>query len=215
MEGLQTQEKTKEFQVLKTIGGSDANNIVLGTYAEWRKIVEDKINEVTTDLSDVLPVQMGIATEQLNRHWFTKVTGLPVHTSNNIWTNPDKPYAHARVDGLIHSNEKGDREGEEAIFEAKHTNPFKPVTDQVQKYYGQLQHYMNVLDFNQSYLSIFSGNMNHHIFKVDRDDKYITDLVLAEKYLYLCIQDKTIPHHDWYEDYQKKRKTQYLVEEIA
>ena len=215
MEGLQNETKTKEFQVLETIGGSDANNIVLGTYAQWRKIVDDKINKVTADLSHVLPVQMGIATEELNRRWFTHITGLPVTTSDDIWTDPDKPYAHARVDGIIHSNEKGDRDGEEGIFEAKHTNPFKPVVDQVQKYYGQLQHYMNVLDFDKTYLSIFCGNMNHHIFKVDRDDKYINDLVLAEKYLYLCIKDKTIPHHDWYEDYQKKRKTQYLVEEIA
>ena len=215
MEGLQTQEKTKEFQVLETIGGSDANNLVLGTFAEWSKVVDDKINGVTVDLSDVLPVQMGIATEQLNRHWFTKITGLPVHTSNNIWTNPDKPYAHARVDGLIHSNEKGDREGEEAIFEAKHTNPFKPVTDQVQKYYGQLQHYMNVLDFDQSYLSIFAGNMNHHIFKVDRDDKYIHDLVEVEKYLYDCIQRKESPMFIEYEKYQKNRRTQYKIEEIA
>ena len=84
MEGLQTQEKTKEFQVLETIMYSDANNLVLGTFAEWSKVVDDKINGVTVDLSDVLPVQMGIATEQLNRHWFTKVTGLPVYTSNNI-----------------------------------------------------------------------------------------------------------------------------------
>ena len=215
MEGLQKETKTKEFQVLETIGGSDANNIVLGTYAEWRKIVDDKINKVTSDLSHLLPVQMGIATEELNRRWFTHITGLPVTTTDDIWKDPAKPYAHARVDGLIHSNEKGDRDGEEAIFEAKHTNPFKAVTDQVQKYYGQLQHYMNVLDFDKTYLSIFCGNMNHHIFKVDRDDKYITDLILAEKYLYSCIQDKTIPHHDWYEYYQKKRKTQYLVEEIS
>ena len=215
MEDIQKQKEGTEFKVLKTIGGSDANKLVLGTYNEWRKIVEDKINEVTTDLSNVLPVQMGIATEELNRKWFTMVTGLPVTTSDDIWTDPDKPYAHARVDGLVHSNEKGDRDGEEGIFEAKHTNPFKPVGDQVQKYYGQLQHYMNVLDFSLAYLSIFTGNMNHHIFKVERDDKYIADLVLAEKYLYLCIKDKTIPHFDWYQDYQKKRKTQYLVEEIA
>lgn len=212
MEDIQKQKKGTKFEVLKTIGGSDANKLVLGTYAEWRKIVEDKINEVTSDLSSVLPVQMGIATEELNRKWFTMVTGLPVTTSDKIWNDPDKPYAHARVDGLIHS--KG-LVCEEAIFEAKHTNPFKPVGDQVEKYYGQLQHYMNVLDFDLAYLSIFTGNMNHHIFKVERDDKYITDLVLVEKYLYLCIKDKTIPHHDWYQDYQEKRKTQYLVQEIA
>lgn len=208
MERLQVQKKGTQFKVLKTIGGSDANNLVLGTLAEWRKIVDDKMNGETVDLSHVLPVQMGIATEELNRRWFTQITGLPVTTSDIIHTNSDKPYAHARVDGLIKVDEP-------AIFEAKHTNPFKPVADQVQKYYGQLQHYMNVLDFDKTYLSIFCGNMNHHIFKVDRDDKYINDLVLAEKYLYLCILDKTIPHHNWYEYYQKKRKTQYLVEEIA
>ena len=73
MEGLQNETKTKEFQVLETIGGSDANNIVLGTYAQWRKIVDDKINKVTADLSHVLPVQMGIATEELNRRWFTQI----------------------------------------------------------------------------------------------------------------------------------------------
>lgn len=206
MERLQVQKKGTQFKVLKTIGGSDANNLVLGTLAEWRKIVDDKIFGETVDLSHVLPVQMGIVTEELNRKWFTKTTGLSVTTHEDIFFNDKKPHAHARVDGTINN---------EIIFEAKHTNPFKPIADQVAKYYGQLQHYMMVLNYDLAYLSIFVGNMNHHIFKIQKDKSYINDLEIVEKYLYDCIDSCNLPEPKFYDWFQNRKNTKLNIKEIT
>ena len=185
MERLQVQKKGTQFKVLKTIGGSDANNLVLGTLAEWRKIVDDKMNGETVDLSHVLPVQMGIVTEELNRKWFTKVTGLSVTTHEDIFFNDKKPHA------------------------------FKPLTDQVAKYYGQLQHYMMVLNYDLAYLSIFVGNMNHHIFKIQKDKSYINDLEIVEKYLYDCIDSCFSPEPKFYDWFQNRRNTKLNIKEIT
>ena len=53
------------------IGGTDANKLVHDD--SWIHLYNEKTGATEPiDLSDVLPVQMGIHTEELNRKWFTK-----------------------------------------------------------------------------------------------------------------------------------------------
>ena len=201
MEGLQRKQEKPKFEVLKTIGGSDANKLVHGTFRVWSDLVYDKILGESKDLSNILPVQMGIETEDFNRRWFEKITGFDVEIAEDPLTNAKYDFAHARVDGLIHSENL-------AVFEAKHTNPFKSLELQVEKYYGQLQHYMMVTEADSCYLSIFSGNMNHSIYEVSKDNRYIDLLKYAEIYLYQCImgfEELSEEVYDKYQEYKKEK----------
>ena len=204
MEGLQREQEKPKFKVLKTIGGSDANKLVHGTFRVWSDLVYDKILGESKDLSNILPVQMGIETEDFNRRWFEKSTGLNVSIVEDPLTNAKYDFAHARLDGLIHSIHSKKL----AVFEAKHTNPFKSLDLQVEKYYGQLQHYMMVTEADSCYLSIFSGNMNHSIYEVEKDDRYINLLQWAEVYLYQCImglEELSEEAYDKYQEYKKEK----------
>ena len=58
----------KEFDRKQGIGGSDATRLYNG---DWHDLYLEKIGEKEPDdLSDVLPVQMGIHTEDFNIDWF-------------------------------------------------------------------------------------------------------------------------------------------------
>ena len=58
----------------KTIGGSDAIRIMEG---DWHSLWLEKTGRAEpADLTWVLPVQLGILTEELNKKWFVQETGL-------------------------------------------------------------------------------------------------------------------------------------------
>ena len=167
------------------IGGSDANKIV---NSEWIDLYDEKINKESIDLSDVLPVQMGNATEQFNREWFAKQTDMLPSQETTIWYND---YIYGNLDGLIY----GTFEGEEtpiAVFEAKHTNAFNATDqkklDQVDKYYPQLQHYMMVAKVKKAYLSMFFGNLKWDYLEVEEDKSFQQKLLSAYDYFWTAIQ---------------------------
>jgi predicted phage-related endonuclease len=61
------------------VGASDAKTIMAGTAEEQLKLLKLKRGEIEPeDLSHILPVCMGVVTEELNRHWFEQVTGFTV-----------------------------------------------------------------------------------------------------------------------------------------
>lgn len=160
-----------------SFGGTDAIKLVEG---KWKDIWEIKTGRVKKeDLSNVLPVQMGIYTEPFNIHWFQKQTGFKITDNNKVFNNPDVPFLHATVDGII--------ESEEAIFEAKHVSPFS-VKNVVDKYYPQLQHYMCVTGLSKAYLSVLVGNLQHKVYEIDADIEFIHKLLYAETHLWAYVQ---------------------------
>ena len=59
-----------EFDRKQGIGGSDATRLYQGN---WYELWQEKTGETEpADLTDVLPVQMGIHTEDFNIKWFEK-----------------------------------------------------------------------------------------------------------------------------------------------
>jgi len=165
-----------------TFGGTDAIKIVKG---EWKDIWEIKTGRCEPeDLSDVLPVQMGIHTEPFNIQWFEKQTGLRVDHNNKVFKNPDIEFLHATVDGEIVK--------EKAIFEAKHVSPFS-AKDVVDRYYPQLQHYMLVTGYKKAYLSVLIGNLQHKIYCVEADIDFIHRLLYAITHLWAYVQSDVQP----------------------
>lgn len=116
------------------IGGSDAQ-IILGTdqaallqlWREKRGVAEPK------DLSKNLIVQLGKATEDLNRRWFETNSGHQVVDVQKHVRHPALHWMGATLDGLVDSTG--------AVFESKFMLPWSfSERAAVEKYAPQLQH---------------------------------------------------------------------------
>ena len=104
------------------IGGTDAVRLANG---EWKDLWLEKTGKIEReDLSGVLPVQLGIFTEEFNRRWYQEVTGERVVNINSVWTHPEYDYIYGSLDGVA----KG------KVFEAKHTNAFSKKDKLIETY---------------------------------------------------------------------------------
>ncbi len=120
------------------IGGSDMMTIMDG---DWEYLWQIKTGRaVPDDLSNVFPVQLGIATEEFNMSLVEDAT-LPMdrqHVVANWWEGvPLK----ATLDGY-----RRDLNGNGVGVECKHTYERNTLDNQLQKYMPQLQFYMWVAD---------------------------------------------------------------------
>lgn len=162
------------------IGGSDANIILSGDAARIARLVQEKRGEVEPeDLSRSLPVQLGIWTEQFNRNWYELQTGNQVTGVDEVWTHRDHTFIRARLDGFV-----GD-----AVFEAKHVNPFGDIEGVVQRYMPQLHHYMTVTGKRTAILSVLVGTQRWECFTVDYDPFYADLLLDAELQFWANVQN--------------------------
>src|SRR5262245_56671371 len=93
------------------IGGSDAR-IIMGTdEAALVRLWREKRGEAQPeDLSSNLIVQLGTATEELNRVWYERNTGRRVIAAQRHVRHAIIPYMAATLDGVV--------EGANAIFES-------------------------------------------------------------------------------------------------
>ena len=102
------------------------------------------------DLSGNLVVQLGAATENLNRAWYARNTGRRVTDVQRRVKHSAIPWMAATLDGIV--------EGTEAVFEAKFMLPWSFSEDAAaEKYMAQVQHNMWVTHLRSSVLSIITG----------------------------------------------------------
>ncbi len=181
--------KSKEWHAQRRlgIGGSDATIIMGGDEERITRMAQEKLGLAEPeDLSAVLPVQIGILTEPLNREWFTRETGKEVTSTDcDDLVSFTEPFMRANLDGRV--------AGEDAIFEAKHTNQFSSVEEAENRYYWQLQHYMSVTGAATAYLSVFIGTLNWEYAEVRRDDNDIAHLIAREREFWGHIERGEIP----------------------
>ena len=149
------------------IGGTDAIRLVAG---EWKDLWLEKTGAIERkDLSSVLPVQLGIFTEEFNRRWYQEVSGERVVNIGNIFTHPQYDYIYGSLDGVA----KG------KVFEAKHVNAFVKDQNIIDKYYPQVQHYMMVTGFSKAVLSVLRGNLGYNVFTIEKDKPFQKKLEIA------------------------------------
>src|SRR5438034_5695017 len=133
------------------IGGSDAR-IIMGSDEDalvrlWR---EKRGEAEPEDLSANLTVQLGAATEDLNRSWYERNTGRRVGDVQRRVRHSAIPWMAATLDGIV--------EGIGAVFEAKFMLPWSFSEEAAaEKYMAQLQHNMWVTHLRSSVLSIITG----------------------------------------------------------
>jgi predicted phage-related endonuclease len=170
------------------IGGSDARIIMGNDEAALRRLWQEKRGEAgPKDFSGNLVVQLGAATEDLNRAWYERNTGQRITAVQRRVKHSAIPWMAATLDGIV--------EGIEAVFEAKFMLPWSFSEEAAaEKYMAQLQHNMWVTHLRSSVLSIITGGGKWVEITVPIDPLYLSILVSAEKKFWRCVQSGEVPH---------------------
>jgi len=170
------------------IGGSDARIIMGSDEGALLRLWQEKRGEVgPEDLSGNLIVQLGAATEELNRSWYERNTGRRITDVQRRVKHSAIPWMVATLDGVV--------EGIGAVFESKFMLPWSFSEEAAaEKYMGQLQHNMWVTHLRASLLSIITGGGKWVEITIPMDPLYLSVLVSAEKKFWRCVQSGETPH---------------------
>jgi predicted phage-related endonuclease len=170
------------------IGGSDARIIMGDDEAALVRLWREKRGEAEPeDLSGNLIVQLGTATEELNRSWYERNTGRQIRDVQRRVRHSAIPWMAATLDGIV--------EGTEAVFEAKFMLPWSFSEEAAaEKCMAQVQHNMWVTHLRTSVLSIITGGGKWVEVAIPMDPLYLTVLVSAEKKFWRCVQSGEVPH---------------------
>ena len=148
-------KETDEVATLKRnrrsfIGGSDARVIMGDDEAALLRLWREKRGEAEPeDLSGNLIVQLGTATEELNRLWYERNTNQVVTEVQRHVRHPVNRWMAATLDGMV--------EGTGAVFEAKFMLPWSFSEEAAaEKHMAQLQHNMWVTNAKDG------GALDHH-----------------------------------------------------
>jgi len=148
---------------------------------------QEKRGEVEPeDLSGNLIVQLGVATEDLNRRWYETNTGQVVTDIQKRFRHPAVRWMAATVDGRI--------EGSDAVFEAKFMLPWSFSEEAAAaKYMPQLQHNMWVLAARTAVLSVITGGGKWVEVLAHADPLYQHLIVTAERKFWRCVESGEPP----------------------
>jgi predicted phage-related endonuclease len=182
------QKVDRHFDRRSFIGGSDARIIMGSDEAALIRLWREKRGEAEhEDLSGNLIVQLGVATEDLNRIWYERNTGRQVTEVQRRVKHSAIPWMVATLDGLV--------EATGAVFEAKFMLPWSFSEEAAaEKCMPQLQHNMWVTHLRTSVLSIITGGGKWVEIAIPMDPLYLSVLVSAEKKFWRCVQSGEIPH---------------------
>jgi YqaJ-like viral recombinase domain len=170
------------------IGGSDARVIMGNDEAALLRLWREKRGEdQPEDLSSNLIVQLGAATEALNRSWYERNTGRRITDVQRRVKHSAIPWMVATLDGTV--------EATGAVFESKFMLPWSFSEEAAaEKYMAQLQHNMWVTHLRTSVLSIITGGGKWVEITIPMDPLYLSVLVSAEKKFWRCVQSGETPH---------------------
>jgi predicted phage-related endonuclease len=170
------------------IGGSDARIIMGNDETALIQLWREKRGEAAPeDLSGNLIVQLGAATEELNRAWYERNTGRRITDIQRKVKHSAISWMAATLDGIV--------EGTEAVFEAKFMLPWSFSEEAAaEKYMAQVQHNMWVTHLRTSVLSIITGGGKWVEITIPMDPLYLSVLVSAEKKFWRCVQSGELPH---------------------
>jgi predicted phage-related endonuclease len=169
------------------IGGSDARIIMGDDETALLRLWREKRGEIEPeDLSGNLVVQLGLATEELNRSWYEANTGQVITDIQKKVRHPALRWMGATLDGRI--------EGSDAVFEAKFMLPWSFSEEAAaEKYMPQLQHNMWVMAVRTAVLSVITGGGKWVKILVHADPLYQHLIVTAERKFWRCVESGEQP----------------------
>ena len=169
------------------IGGSDARIIMSGDEEALIRLWREKRGESEPeDLGDNLVVQLGLATEALNRTWYERNTGRLVTDVQRWAHHPVHRWMAATLDGFV--------EDVDAVFEAKFMLPWSFSEEAAAvKHMAQLQHNMWVVNARTAALSIITGGGKSIEMAIPADPLYQHFLITAERRFWRCVETGETP----------------------
>jgi predicted phage-related endonuclease len=169
------------------IGGSDARIITGEDEDALLQLWREKRGEVEPeDLSGNLIVQLGLATEDLNRRWYEANTGQAVIDVQRKVRHPVLRWMGATLDGRV--------QGSDAVFEAKFMLPWSFSEEAAaEKYMPQLQHNMWVVAARTAVLSVITGGGKWVEIVAHADPLYQHLIVTAERKFWRCVESGEQP----------------------
>jgi len=169
------------------IGGSDARIIMGNDEAALIHLWREKRGEAgPEDLAGNLVVQLGAATEDLNRSWYERNTGRRITDVQRHVKHSAIPWMAATLDGIV--------DGTEAVFEAKFMLPWS-FSDEAaaEKYMAQVQHNMWVTNAKLAALSVITGGGKWVEITLSADPLYQHLLLTAERKFWRCVENGEPP----------------------
>jgi predicted phage-related endonuclease len=169
------------------IGGSDARIIMGSDEAALLRLWREKRGEIEPeDLSSNLIVQLGLATEDLNRRWYESNTGQVLTDVQRHIRHPVLRWMAATLDGRVQSCG--------AVFESKFMLPWSFSEETAaEKYMPQLQHNMWVVAARTAVLSVITGGGKWVEITTHADPLYQHLIVTAERKFWRCVESGEPP----------------------
>jgi predicted phage-related endonuclease len=169
------------------IGGSDARIIMGNHEAALLRLWREKRGEIELeDLSGNLVVQLGVATEDLNRRWYQSNSGQVLIDVQRRIRHPVLRWMAATLDGRV--------EATGAVFEAKFMLPWSFSEEAAaEKYMPQLQHNMWVVATRSAVLSVITGGGKWVEITTHADPLYQHLIVTAERKFWRCVESGEPP----------------------
>jgi predicted phage-related endonuclease len=163
-----------------SIGGSCALRIMDG---DWHDLWLEKMGlKNGVDLSDVLPVQLGVWTEEFNIKWFSKHMQVECFKDPNAATHEQRYHykwngvpCRATLDAEFMM--RGERYG----LECKHTNDRSTMRSQLERYMPQLQLYLEISGVKAMYFANIFGNGRYEYVKVAKDQQFLEQMFVHLK----------------------------------
>ena len=179
---MSTMENRRTF-----IGGSDARIIMGQDEADLIRLWREKRGEVAPkDLSEDLIVQLGRATEDLNRRWYERCTAQTITDCQTHVRHPVHRWMAATLDGVVQPTG--------AVFEAKFMLPWAFSEEAAaEKHMAQLQHNMWVTAARTAVLSVITGGGKWVEITINADPLYQHLLLTAERKFWRCVQSGEPP----------------------
>jgi predicted phage-related endonuclease len=175
------------FQRRYFVGGSDARIIMGQDEAALLRLWQEKRGEIEPeDLSSNLVVQLGVATEDLNRRWYQVNSGQVLTDVQRQIRHPALRWMAATLDGRV--------EATGAVFEAKFMLPWSFSEEAAaEKYMPQLQHNMWVVAARTAVLSVITGGGKWVEITTHADPLYQHLIVTAERKFWRCVESGEPP----------------------
>ena len=169
------------------VGGSDARIIMGQDEAALLRLWQEKRGDIEPeDLSGNLVVQLGVATEDLNRRWYETNAGQVLTDIQRHIRHPVLKWMAATLDGRI--------EATGAVFEAKFMLPWSFSEEAAaEKYMPQLQHNMWVVANRSAVLSVITGGGKWVEITTHADPLYQHLIVTAERKFWRCVESGEPP----------------------
>ncbi|MFC7698631.1 YqaJ viral recombinase family protein [Bradyrhizobium sp. GCM10028915] len=169
------------------VGGSDARIVMGHDQDDLTRLWREKRGEIAPqDFAHNLIVQLGSVTEDLNRIWYQRASGMTITEIQKRVRHPVHRWMAATLDGIV--AETG------AVFEAKFMLPWAFTEEAAaDKHMAQLQHNMWVVAARSAVLSIITGGGKWVEITVHADPLYQHLLLTAEKKFWRCVQSGEPP----------------------